>query len=786
MADTNYFYSIEKTGYTQVSDLFRDVYEDMIRGGAFKIVNLSNSLDRVNEYVDTTMSALKFTVTNGGALTHTVGQKLYVPGTPAQYITGIPKPQPYVVVTKVVSALGVVSSTNAAAGKVYEVSDVINGDIGTTATDWPLFNPAVTGTVTLNTNSTGTPSDVIGTMATTTTPDIFSFTVEAGEKVDPLNTAARVANDIGAGQNDDAKNKQPWRVQFIIPDPQQAQGSVAAPLQMFYNNIADRVSIAKVTDDAGTVVDNVGSFGAWQPAGVLNVSDPKQGFINRKTRVADQERTYPLSYILTISTHGFFLGVWEGNWSTQRAGVTAKSNYFNWVVCQRPVDRNNGRPLVIGKSPVFSVNGADYIYYKSIVREADVLHPSNGPSPISGSGKLAVSGASPYKVTGFQDVASELYTSFLTEFEPGTTIYNSTGVLIGMVKTVFDDKQAFLTGLPDDAGPGNSPKSSLDIATNAAGASFRYLPPNQTPYRTYADRHSTHNHMLFSSTSQVALTEDKTYLITFPHNLTTPRFRYTEELDVMGTTSSDVVRTGQDIQFTTYNEWGPRTYRALPSSSRENTGVRIAVLRAPTGPAWIGLQTVDGDPDGDPSDGNAPRPTVDAITQEPLAFGVPAVGRDDGTLWPSTWIGIDPFPGFVIGQTDTTEAANLSVLTDNTINSLADFVLTAGRPWSPLYLRAHKIVKIRTTDFGHLDNIRYEITRGRAELNAIGLDIDVATGQIDFVKGDDGEPLYTYIQAMGYAEDTIVNFTVTIFNDSQDGETPPGRNNKDFYFLYKI
>jgi hypothetical protein len=93
--------------------------------------------------------------------------------------------------------------------------------------------------------------------------------------------------------------------------------------------------------------------------------------------------------------------------------------------------------------------------------------------------------------------------------------------------------------------------------------------------------------MIFNGVEQVALTEDKTYLLSFPHNLTTPRFRYTEELDMIGCTSSDVVMAGQDIQFTTYGELGPRTYRAMPANSPLNTGFRIAALVAPQGPRWV-------------------------------------------------------------------------------------------------------------------------------------------------------------------------------------------------------
>jgi hypothetical protein len=104
--------------------------------------------------------------------------------------------------------------------------------------------------------------------------------------------------------------------------------------------------------------------------------------------------------------------------------------------------------------------------------------------------------------------------------------------------------------------------------------------------RVVADANTDDSSMLFNSKNQVVLTEDKTYLLTFPHNLTTPRFRYTEELDLIGTTSADVVMASQEIQFRTYGERGARTYAALPPSGQLNTGLRLAVVSAPQGPWW--------------------------------------------------------------------------------------------------------------------------------------------------------------------------------------------------------
>lgn len=791
--DTNYFYSIERSGYLTVSSLFLDVLNDMTLGGAFEAINLSNNANAY-PYVDHTLNSYNANIVQ--TTTKTVGSTLYLPGTPALYSTGISKPRPYVTVTAVIGADGKVNSTAGASGNVYAISDVINGNIGVTATDWPLFDTATETTMlnpstitTLQTSNDGgktiTPtSPPIGVhFSLGTNPNIYSYTLEATAILDPLNSLRSDLIPDGTGQNDDGNNRQPWRIQFIIPDPQQAQGSVAAPLQMSYDPVASRVSIAKITDDAGVIMDNVGSLGAWQPGGVLNASDPKQGFINRKIRVADQTRSYPLSYMLSISNHGFFLGVWEGNWSTQRAGVSKSSNYFNWVLVQRPVDRNSGRVLTTGKAPVFSINGTDYVYYKSVVRESDILHPSIGPSPQDGDGNIAIN-YSTRIITGSKD-AGGLNTAFLTDWEVGTTIYTpNSGVhpnqYVGTIASITDDKTALLADKPADAGVGGTPPSQFATATD-----YRFLPPNQTPFRTYADRHSIDNHMLFSSTNQVALTEDKTYLLTFPHNLTTPRFRYTEELDMIGITSADVVRTGQDIQFVTYGEWGPRTYRALPSSSHDNTGVRIAAMRAPTGPVWVGVQTVDGQAMG---------PTMANVGEYQFqGYPVSSVNRDayGAGGWTTTWVNVDPFP----------EGGNLSVLTDNSDPGGAltgDSVLYANRLFTPINLVAFPIQKVRSTDFSHHNNITYSVTRGKEQLSALGLEITTvlndatgapfpaAIGQIGYMKDVSGTPLYTSINPVPYGETTIINFTVTAVNSAQDGEHPPGQNSKDFYFVYKV
>lgn len=225
---------------------------------------------------------------------------------------------------------------------------------------------------------------------------------------------------------------------------------------------------------------------------------PTQGFVNRSTRVGTSPEAYPLNYVLTITNRGVFLGVWEGTWSTMQRPNVGISSYFNWFLVQRPVNRFTGDVLTTGRAPVFCINSVGYKYWKFVVREADVPHPSQG---------------APMLASSYFDTVTK--------------------------------------------------KQKRQI----------------TPYRVPADVHSDDSFAILNTSNQIALTEDSKYLIGFLHNLTTPRFRYAEELDMLGQTSADVCSAGNSVAITAYDESGPRQYRALPSNNVYNTGLRICVLK---------------------------------------------------------------------------------------------------------------------------------------------------------------------------------------------------------------
>jgi hypothetical protein len=307
--------------------------------------------------------------------------------------------------------------------------------------------------------------------------------------------------------------QQPWRVAFDVvrntshpsAGPQQLIAYAATPVQL-----QDNGNIANIWNVTGnTIIDRAGMMGAFPSNAALqgapDPTKPDEGFLNRTQRVATNPEVYPLNYSLALTNRGMFFGVWEGTWSTiqktKARSTLDNDNYFNWFLIQRPVNRYTGKVLTVGRTPVFCVNSVGYKYWKFIVREEDVLHPSLGDPQNS-------------------------YSKYVTQANGVSTI-----------STV------------------------------------------STPYRVPADAHTQDSFGILNTTNQIALTEDSKYLVSFLHNLTTPRFRYSEELDMIGQTSADVCMAGNDVSITAYGESGPRIYRALPANNPYNSGLRICVLR---------------------------------------------------------------------------------------------------------------------------------------------------------------------------------------------------------------
>lgn len=106
-----------------------------------------------------------------------------------------------------------------------------------------------------------------------------------------------------------------------------------------------------------------------------------------------------------------------------------------------------------------------------------------------------------------------------------------------------------------------------------------------------AANNSEDNGAVLNSYPQQSLTENGEYVITFINNLNSSRFKYADELDMLGTVSADIVGGGTDIDVSVYNEIDPstgqpikRTYHALWPHGKFGTKMRVVVVKAVPNP----------------------------------------------------------------------------------------------------------------------------------------------------------------------------------------------------------
>lgn len=265
--------------------------------------------------------------------------------------------------------------------------------------------------------STATNGDL--TFNAATAGDAYRITLEATGDVDPLNATA-------------VSEKQPWRVCFDVQGADLVLAHVGTPIQLSddgkvavvntlvsytvesragQNTKTDTKRLMNPYDIVGTVgavlstgkipdikappqsasdgqagVDipaKVTASGAWSPDGWQAatgttgdepseksvIDDVTKCFINRGRRVLSSGNAAPLSYRLAITPRGFWLGVWED------ATTAEVATFFNWMLVQRPVDRNTGQVLTTGKAPVFCVNSIGNLIWQFTVREQDIFRP---------------------------------------------------------------------------------------------------------------------------------------------------------------------------------------------------------------------------------------------------------------------------------------------------------------------------------------------------------------------------------------------------------------------------
>ena len=232
-------------------------------------------------------------------------------------------------------------------------------------------------------------------------------------------------------------------------------------------------------------------------------SDLDQTWLNRNVTPDEiYQRAYPMSYMMSMSNRGLYLGVWEDSqeeipqWklydplSVDDADLVQGygKSPFRWFVVQRAVDRITGHvrggaplrddadpALETSRCPVFCVGGTTRPaqFYKFVVRELDVVSPSR--------------------------------------------------------------------------------KKPAVVDTEDSPAVLNPWPQN-------------------------SISESGEFVVTFVNNLSTPRFRYADELDMVGTVGAEVIGGGSVISVNVYGEKYPRKYMAGYATNKFGTGMRVMVL----------------------------------------------------------------------------------------------------------------------------------------------------------------------------------------------------------------
>jgi hypothetical protein len=171
----------------------------------------------------------------------------------------------------------------------------------------------------------------------------------------------------------------------------------------------------------------------------------------------------------------------------------------------------------------------------------------------------------------------------------------ATGFSWLLVQRSVDKKTGIVRGVVpgfpngDPVKPGNRPLFCVNSVNNKY---YKFvvrehdLPvPSQ---RKLADDSDEDSGAIINSFQQQSLTENGEYVITFLNNLNSSRFKYADELDMLGTVSADVVGGGSDIEVNVYNEQDTtgtpfpsrRRYHALWPSGQFGTKMRVMVVAA--------------------------------------------------------------------------------------------------------------------------------------------------------------------------------------------------------------
>ena len=325
-------------------------------------------------------------------------------------------------------------------------------------------------------------------------------------------------------------------------------------------------------------------------------TQPDEVFISRVTSVG-AETAYPMNYSLTMTNRGMVLVVWEDNQEEIPEGSLPNTGYgknanavdltkvygnspLRWFAIQRAVDRETGRVrgsyAARGGLPFFNTGGAGLILNitvtppgtavtAAVITAGGSFYSVNDVVNITGGG-----GAGAQITVNTVNASGAVLT--LTVTAGGVGYATTAGATTALATAInFPNEKSrcpvfcvFGTGVP------NSYRKFVVREIDS-------LVPSPKRPATYNTEDSP---AILNPLPQQSVTEQGEFVVTFLNNLSTSRFRYGDEMDLIGTVGAEVAGAGTSISVKVYQDIYTRTYTAMFTNIQYGKGMRIMMLTA--------------------------------------------------------------------------------------------------------------------------------------------------------------------------------------------------------------
>ena len=325
-----------------------------------------------------------------------------------------------------------------------------------------------------------------------------------------------------------------------------------------------------------------GNIGAdWTgPNGVPSSVDSNQIWLNRTPDIGS-ENAYPLSYALSLTNRGIFLGVWQDSQEEIPQVVSYPRNTYT-----------------------LAISSVVYLLTVVTVTFAAASGVPSGTLPFLPGSIVTLAGVGVTSFNGSYTVITA--TATVVTFSMVGIIPEANAVAGGTISTVpnaqvpesaygrspfrwfliqrsVDRLTGNVRGSPATANTSRCPVYC--ISGTGVPSSYRkfvvrerdVVSPSRKKYAAVPSEDTT---ALLNPYPQQSMTESGEFVVTFVNNLTTSRYKYADELDMMGTVSAEVIGAGTSIDVNVYNEAETRRYTAVYANQQYGTGMRLMVLTA--------------------------------------------------------------------------------------------------------------------------------------------------------------------------------------------------------------